>query len=260
MIGQIVFPAHLPVTDCGVPLLSRRLRTVLFILPVVLVGMLSLLVHAPGERVLRWLQPSLPVQAVSGSLATGEAILQLRQQGWHVAWDWQPARLLLLGLGVEARVQGPLQADAAYQRGPLSWRLALSGVSIPAGPAEWLGPGAVLPGWQGDALVFSRRHGGAWRGGEGELRTAGGPFRLDMQGQVQALVLPPALWRWRVVDGNLVGELSQRAGNGALATVTLTADNRIQWQLRERLLQLKPGYAGRNNPDLVVLTVSEPLR
>ena len=42
MIGQIVFPAHLPVTDCGVPLLSRRLRTVLFILPVVLVGMLSI--------------------------------------------------------------------------------------------------------------------------------------------------------------------------------------------------------------------------
>ena len=228
-------------------------------LPVLLIFLLSLLLHAPS-RLLSGLLPSdLQVEAWGGSLIDGQLRGRVGQQSVQLAWVWHPAALLRLSLDMDIRLATPLQASFRLTRGPLADALAVSALRIPAGAAPWLGQGNVTPGWQGHDLSFSRRHAGAWHQGEGVLTSPGGPLRLDLQGQVQELVLPPARIVWRNQADSLVGELRQADGNAALATLTLTGDNRIQWQVRDRLLRLKAGYASQNDPDLVVLTVAEPL-
>lgn len=235
------------------------LKRLLLALPVVLVFLLSLLLHSPARVISSVLPPALQVDTWGGSLRDGQAQGRFQQQPVHIAWDWHPASLLRLSLGLDLVLQGPVSAALALDRGPLALALDISRLHIPAGAAPWLGTGTVLPAWQGSGLRFVRRHAGAWRQGEGVMTTAGGPLRLNLQGQVQALTLPPSRVAWRVQDDDLIGELRQIDGNAALATLTLTADHRIQWQIRDRLLRLKAGYVSQNDPDLVVLTVAEPL-
>lgn len=235
------------------------LKRLFLAVPVVLVFLLSLLLHSPAKVASSALPPGLQADSWGGSLLDGQVEGRLGLQPVHIAWDWHPLSLLRLSLGLGLTLQGPVSAELMLDRGPLSLSLDITRLRIPAGDAPWLGNGTVLPSWQGSALHFVRRHSGAWSAGEGVMTTAGGPLRLNLQGQVQALTLPPSRVTWQVRDDNLVGELRQVAGNAALATLTLTADHRIQWQVRDRLLRLKAGYVSQNDPDLVVLTVAEPL-
>lgn len=234
-------------------------KRLLLALPVVLILLLSLLLHAPARVISGALPSALQIDAWGGSLLDGQAQGRFQQQPVHLAWDWHPARLLRLSLGLDLLLQGPVSAELMLDRGPLTSALEISRLAIPAGNAPWLGSGTVLPAWQGSGLRLVRSHAGAWRQGEGSMTTAGGPLRLSLQGQVQALVLPPSRVTWRVQNDDLIGELRQIDGNAALATLTLTDDQRIQWQIRDRLLRLKSGYVSQNDPDLVVLTVAEPL-
>ncbi len=235
------------------------LKRLLLAVPVMLVFLLSLVLHAPAKVVSGVLPSGFQANAWGGSLRDGQVEGRLGMQPVHLAWDWHPLSMLRLSLGLGLTLQGPAFAELMLDRGPLSLSLDIARLRIPAGDASWLGNGTVLPAWQGSDLRFVRRHTGAWRDGEGVMVTTGGPLRLNLQGQVQALTLPPSRITWRIQEDNLVGELRQIAGNAALATLTLTADHRIQWQVRDRLLRLKAGYASQNDPDLVVLTVAEPL-
>ncbi len=235
------------------------LKRVLLALPVLLVFLLSLLLHAPSRVMSGMLPPELQVDVWGGSLVDGQLQGRFGSQPVQAGWTWQPASLLRLSLGLGLGLQVPVDADVHVDRGPLSVKLDIARLHIPAGAASWLGAGTVLPAWQGHDLSFVRRHSGAWRSGEGVLTSPGGALRLNLQGQVQELVLPPARIIWHVRGDDLIGELRQSQGDASLATLTLTGDHRIQWQVRDRLLRLKTGYVSQNDPDLVVLTVAEPL-
>lgn len=234
-------------------------KRVLLAVPILLALLLSASLHAPSRLLASSLPPALQAQAWGGSLLSGQMQGYYRSQSLHAAWRWLPSRLLRLQLGLELGLHGPLEAEALLLRGPFSRAVYVSLLRIPAGNADWLASGTLLPAWQGRDMHFARKSSGEWTAGEGLLLSNGGALRLNLQGQVQELVLPPASIRWQVREGALAGELRQRADNAALATLTLTADNRIQWQVRDRLLRLKPGYSSQNDPDLVVLTVAEPL-
>lgn len=235
------------------------LKRIFLALPVLLVFLLSLLLHAPSRLASGFLPPALQVDAWGGSLIDGQMQGRVGLQPVQLGWTWHPASLFRLALALGLDLQAPVKAGLQLQRGPWSLSATIAQLRIPAGAAPWLGPGAVTPAWQGSGLAFTRRHSGAWRQGEGTLMTPGGPLRLNLQGQIQELVLPAARIVWQVKGDDLVGELRQSEGNAALATVTLTGDHRIQWQVRDRLLRLKAGYVSQNDPDLVVLTVAEPL-
>jgi len=235
------------------------LKRVGLALPIFLVFLLSLLLHAPARVLSVFMPATLQAGAWGGSLINGQVQGVLGQQPAQLGWDWHPASLLRLALDLDLELQSPVNGSLRLERGPLSLTLDIASLRIPAGAAPWLGAGTVIPAWQGSGLAFARRHSGAWQRGEGSLTTPGGPLRLDLQGQVQQLVLPPARIIWRVKGDDLVGELRQIDGNAPLATLTLTGDHRIQWQVRDRMLRLKSGYVSQNDPDLVVLTVAEPL-
>lgn len=235
-------------------------KRLLWLLPAFLVLMLSLVLHAPA----RWLAPavpaSLPVSAWGGSVMAGQLAATYRGRPLYAAWRLRWPDLLRLQAGLDLRLRGEIGTDAVLRRGLLGgWRLELSRLTLTAQAGAWLLPGSQLPAWEGRDVVLARAGGGAWREAGGRLASSGGPLQLNMQGQIQSLTLPPVVLRWSLREQDLIGELRQRDGDLPLASVTLTAGQRIQWQLRDRLLRLKSGYSSQNNPDLVVLSVSEPL-
>lgn len=244
---------------------NKQIRIMLAI-PVALMLLASLLLHAPVSLLASRLASAFSANdalaanvEMGGTLLNGQ--LQMRRQGQplYMAWQLQLDALWHLAYGADISLAGPMELKAAWQKRPGDWSLAVTDMRTRAGDASWLQPQLILPSWRSTQLAFSRASNGDWRAGSGELQTEGGLLRVNLQGQIQEMQIPASTLRWRVVNTNLVGELSQRADGGALAAITLTADQRIQWQIRERLLRLKPGYLGRNDLDLVVLTVSEPL-
>ncbi len=245
---------------------GKKQVMIMMAIPVALMLLASLLLHAPASLLSSRLAPALPLMGaaasdikVGGTLLDGQLQMQRQGQPLYLAWQLQLGNLWRLAYGTGITLAGPIELRADWQKRPDAWMLGLTDVKTQAGDASWLQPQLVLPAWHSPQMQFSRAVNGDWQSGSGELQTEGGLLRINLQGQMQEMQIPAAALRWRVVKNNLVGELRQRADDGALAAITLTADQRIQWQIRERLLRLKPGYLGRNDLDLVVLTVSEPL-
>lgn len=247
-------------------MLGKKQIRIMLAIPVASVLLLSLLLHAPVSLLATRLDAALsmsdfltPPVALGGTVLDGQLQAQRQGRPLYVAWKLRLDALWQLSYGAEINLVGPMALTADWRKSPRSWSLTLPQLQTQAGDASWLQPQLVLPAWRGRHLAFSRANDGRWLEGGGELQTPGGLLRMNLQGQIQEMQIPAAALRWRVVGNNLQGELRQQADGGVLAALTLTADQRIQWQIRERLLRLKPGYLGRNDLDLVVLTVSEPL-
>lgn len=234
--------------------LSRRW----LLLPFVLIVLVSLLAHAPS----RVLQSSLPASFQSerwgGSIFNGQVVGRYQQFPAYIDWNWRISGLFTLSLAGDLRVRSTLTADLNLNRGPLSWSIDAPLVALAAGAVPGLPAGFIMPAWRGSNIQVSRAYSGEWKKASGRLLTAGGPMRLVLQGQVQEVSLPAAVIELSLREKDLVADMKTDSGE-ALATMTLTADHRVQWQLRDRLLRLKPGYVSQNDLDLIVLTVAEPL-
>lgn len=234
--------------------LSRRW----LLLPFILVVLVSLLAHAPS----RVLQSSLPAnfqpERWGGSIFNGQVAGRYQQFPAYVDWNWRQSGLLTLSLAGDLRVRSTLTADLSLSRGIFNWRIDAPLVALAAGAVPGLPAGFIMPAWRGGNIQLARAYSGEWQQASGRLLTAGGPMRLVLQGQVQEVSLPAAVIELSLRDQDLVVDMKTDAGE-ALATMTLTADRRVQWQLRDRLLRLKPGYVSQNDLDLIVLTVAEPL-
>lgn len=227
--------------------------------PAILALLVSLLVHAPARLLAPALPANVPVVAWGGSLLNGQLNTLVQQKPLYIAWQWQPLALLRASLAAKLTLLGVVQTHAQMRKSALGWTLVLDDISLPPEAFALVSPGAVLPAWQGRGLHVARDHGGDWRDAGGTLQTTGGPLRLDLQGQIQELNLPASTLRWQASKGSLVGQLQQQSDNAVLATLTLTANNRIQWQIRDRMLRLKAGYVSKSDPDLIVLSVAQPL-
>lgn len=233
-------------------------KRILLTLPVLVVLALSLSLHAPARLLAGLVPVGLGVERWGGTLADGQVSGRFRQQPFHVSWALELPALFRLSLQARVRVQGPLEADLVFQRHPLGWSIHADRLSFQPEASVWVGAGMQLTRWQGGPLRLSRRGDGGWHEASGDLRTPGGPMQLSIQGQVHALTLPPSRLALAVEEDALRVSLMQN-DRRPLASVSLSADQRIEWQLRDRLLRLKAGFVSQNDPDLVVLKVSEPL-
>ena len=246
-------------------MLGKKQIRIMLATPVAIALLVSLLLHAPASMLASRLSTLLSHEALvadarfGGTLLNGQLQMQQQSRPLYLAWELRLDPFWQLAYGADIRVAGPVALKANWLKRFGGWSLSVSDVKTPAGDASWLQPELVLPAWRSSQMTFARERNGSWSAGSGELQTEGGLLRINLQGQIQEMQIPAAVLRWRIVNNNLVGELRQREDGGVLAAITLTADQRIQWQIRERLLRLKSGYLGRNDLDLVVLTVSEPL-
>jgi len=234
------------------------LKRILFLLPLLAVLMLSLALHAPARLLGGLLPPVLGAEAWGGSCLQGQLSGHYRGQAYYVSWVAAPEALLRGTLRASFSLQGPISAAVSAERRPGGWSAEMDEVTLTPAAASWFGAQMQTPAWQGRQLAVSRARDGIWHDAAGALRTAGGPLQLVLQGQTHAIVLPPARIVLSVRDERLHIDL-QQADRKPLGAVILTADGRIEWQLRDRLLRLKAGYASQNDPDLIVLKVSEPL-
>lgn len=225
---------------------------------ILLVLVCSLILHAPAWVLDKAVRGHWQASAWGGSVVEGESQGSLMGNMQQLAWHWHPAALLRLALTLDLRARGGLTSDGQVTLTPLRKRFEADRLDLSAALASQMLTGSQLPAWSGRGIVLEHDHGG-WSEASGVLRSPGGAVRLNLQGQVYELTLPPVVLRLAAREGDLVIDLRQQADNGVLATVTLTASQRIKWQVHDRLLRLKTGYVSQNNPDLVVLTVSEPL-
>lgn len=235
------------------------LKRLAFVFLLLMVFGFSALYHAPARLLAPSMPPTFGVNTWGGTLFNGQILGAYKQKPFFITWQWRAAELWRLRLSAQASVTGPFDAVMEAAKSPLGWQIDLTNLRLPAGESVLLGLGTMTPAWQSPALTIARAGDGQWTQADGVMITAGGMLRLNLQGQVQEINLPSAALTWTITDGNLVGDLRQRDGNMALATLTLTHDDRIQWQVRDRLLRLKPNYTSTNSPDLIVLTVAEPL-
>ena len=230
----------------------------LLLLPVLMALLLSLSLHAPAKLLAGMVPAGIGIERWGGTLVDGQVSGHYRLQPYHLRWTLQLHALFRLSLQADVRLRGPLEADFVLQKRPMGWSLHANRLSLQPAASVWLGTDTQLTHWQGGPLLLDRRGDGAWRQASGELRTAGGPMRLSLQGQLHTLTLPPSRLGLAVEQDALHVSLMQN-DRQPLASVRLSADQRIEWQLRDRLLRLKPGFVSQNDPDLVVLKVSEPL-
>jgi hypothetical protein len=228
------------------------------LLPFVLIVLASLLVHAPSRVLQSSMPESFQPERWGGTIFNGQVVGRYQQFPTYIDWSWRTSGLFTFSLAADLRIRSSLTADLNLQRGPMAWRIDVPQLVLAAGAVPGLPAGFVMPAWRGGNIQVSRAYSGEWQEASGRLLTAGGPMRLVLQGQVQEIALPAAVIELSLRDQDLVADMKTDAGE-ALATMTLTADHRVQWQLRDRLLRLKPGYVSQNDLDLIVLTVAEPL-
>lgn len=233
------------------------LKRILLLLVLVIVMAASYALHIPASWLASKQIPGLIVDTWGGTLINGQLKGRFANQPVFLAWHLHPEALLALRVELDVALRGPLDTDFTFaiKQG----RLAATIPTVRLHPtfANWLGR-LQITRWQGGPLVLERAASGAWLAARGRLSTPGGPMRVVLQQQLHDIDLPPSQVVLGVTGRDLNLVLRQLDGQ-PLGSVTLTADKRIEWQLRERLLRFKKGYTGQNNPDQVVLKVSEPL-
>lgn len=220
---------------------------------------MSLVLHAPAQQLARWLPPTVGVMSWGGTVMNGQFSGAFKQQPLYVSWNWQLSSLLLAKLAAETEVRGAVNGNLAVSSSLFGWQATLQRFMLDSGNWMILPPGTQMPQWQSAGINIERSSDGEWLAADGVLTTVGGAARLMLQGQVQELTLPAATMTLRIDKGSLVAELTQTADKSALARLSLSADNRLEWRVRDRLLRFNPKYISANEPDVEVLTVSEPL-
>ena len=165
-------------------MLGKKQVRIMVAIPVALMLLLSLLLHAPASLLAARLTPVLAAAGVTaggiamgGTLLDGQLQAQRQGQPLYVAWQLQLGSLWRLAYGADIRLAGPVALMADWQSRPGSWSLALTDVKTQAGDAAWLQPQLVLPAWRSSQMQFSRSIDGNWQSGSGQLQTEGGLLR-----------------------------------------------------------------------------------
>lgn len=245
------------------PMYPRRLLVVIGVIAFAV----ALLLHAPAKRVLGLLPGAERgwITGTSGTLLHGLTTIRGERGDLRVAWDLQPWRLLLLGLGAEFRVSGQdlsLQGRVALHpwgyrytvdRGEvgsprLNGLLAPSGASIDQALALHDVSLAVSPG-------------GTVRDAGGVL--AWGPGSVRLRNRAAPVVLPALRGTLAAIDGRL-----QLVADGETAPgqplATLEIDPAAN-QLHLRVLKRGARVAGlaaeaAGAPDTPFVELRQPLR
>lgn len=206
-------------------------------------------------------QANLPLDAatVSGRVVYGAAQLP---QGYRIEWRFNPWRSLL-ALSPTFDVTGAGQgADLSGRISALPGRYALRGV---AGTLAWPAVAQLVPDLaitcdltaSVDALSVSR-YGRTWRA-SGGLRTSPGTCARN-DGGISGVPMPALVARLTTTQDGIQGILAaQNAPEIALATATLTDDERLILRLHAAGAGLVPGMSA-NSDSKIALPLSSLMR
>lgn len=228
-----------------------------------LVLLLSLLAQTPARVLSHFLPPSVKPMVLSwgGTVWSGQANWQYRTLQGQCRWSLDPSAWLRLGAGLKwewltdnSRLSGRILVA------PGRWQLDRVQGSVGVRDLKAMLPSLEIAGGAPLSVmaVDLNRRGDAWQGSSGQLEWEGGALQYLMEGQKQAMNLPPVRLTITGQEQRLQLELVEQAAGSGLATFVLNGDM-LESRLRQRLLAHAPGYRGVAEPDAVVVTASQPL-
>jgi len=234
----------------GYAVLGRKQKWFMMAMPIVIVLLISLVLHAPASLVVSRLAPVMAANgADAGSVALGGTLLdgqlQTRRQGMplYIAWQLQLSSLWRFAYGADLILGGPVALNANWQKQPGQWSLQVTDVRSQAGDASWLLPQLVMPAWRSDTMQFARNTKGEWLNASGELVTQGGLLRLNLQGQIQEMQIPAAVRCPRAFRKDHPGMEESPGSTGIRCRLTAGGGNP-----RDSATENKPPAQGRVTP------------
>lgn len=228
-----------------------------------LILLVSLIAQTPSRVLAHFLPPAAKPMVLSwgGTVWSGQVNWQYHNLQGQSRWRLDPSAWLRLSLGVkwELLTSGSSISGRA-STGFGKWSVSkvqgsLSGNDLKGIMTNWDIPGGSPLSIKSLELL---RKGQSWQGSAARLEWQGGNMQYQMEGQKQAMALPPVALEMRGQEGRLQLELSEQAGGAALATFVLNGDM-LESRLRQRLLLHAAGYRGVAEPDAFVVTASQPL-
>ncbi|RZU36943.1 type II secretion system (T2SS) protein N [Fluviicoccus keumensis] len=227
-----------------------------------LILLCSLVVQTPARVMAHFLPAQVKPMIVAwgGTIWSGQAGWQYRSLQGQFRWSLDPLALVRLGLGLKWELLSPgsrLSGKAMAASG--RWELKglqgeLAGKEIRALVQSW-----EFPAVQVTVKDVTLQHKGqAWQGSTGRLEWPGGDMSYQVNGQKQALALPPVVLSLDGKSGPLEMTLTESGSGAGLATFMINGDM-LEARLRQRLLMHAAGYHGVAEPDAVVVTSSQPL-
>lgn len=224
--------------------------------------LISLIVQTPARVVGHFLPPSAKSLLTSwgGTVWSGQANTQYHSLQGQLRWTLDPLAFFRLGAGVKWEL---LTGDS-HMTGRLvlrsgGWELRqvngeLSGRDLKAVMENWSFPSTPLVVQGLDLLRKSQ----GWQGSGGQVQWQGGNIEYFINGQKQALNLPPVVLTLSAEGERLKLELTEQQGGAGLATFVVNG-GMLESRLRQRLLSHAADYRGVAEPDAVVVSASQPL-
>ncbi|MDO5768506.1 MAG: type II secretion system protein N [Psychrobacter sp.] len=227
------------------------------------------LVQMPAAWVLQKYAPNSPyLQQVSGNLWQGSANLQLplakSALTGAVDWTWQPWKLFLGKMGAEVTLRsGQTTLKGEFDLKRKGWSISkMKGKIQPETLAlivDWQLPKAPI---QVNSVSLTRQDGSGFVEADGQLTWVGGEFGYPNNGKTYQLTLPPMradLTSEQKGDKHLLHASLLDNKDKRLGDLYLDADNMLDVNLTQRLLENMPDYKGQAPQDTPVVSVRQPL-
>jgi general secretion pathway protein N len=241
---------------------DRESRAYNWALLATLVLLLSLLVQTPSRVLAHALPATVKPMVLSwgGTVWSGQINWQYQRLQGQLRWSLDLPSLLKLSAGVNWELMtsaSHVTGVAATGPGGRSLRGItghVAGSDLQLLMANWTLPANPVT-INSLNLLYKN---GAWQGTAGAAEWQGGPLEYVLNGQKQAVTLPPVALGIQGLESRLQLDLTELQGGAGLATFVVNG-GMLESRLRQRLLMHAAGYSGVAEPDAVVVTASQPL-
>ncbi len=220
-----------------------------------------IVLQLPAAWIMARFAPSNPyIDHVTGNIWAGQADWHAQNMQGVLSWQLKPWELLLLRVAADVELSiADSQLSGQVAVGRHFWKVKQLNGQISASTLR-----SVLP-WQWPdspiqvkdlGLVFDQNTG--FDQVDGQLNWGGGTLGYPFEGRIQRAAMPP-----------LVGQLAMNrerlhlaftdSSKGRMGDIYLSANQMLDVQLTQRLLQNVAGYRGQAGLDTAVVTTRQPL-
>lgn len=242
------------------PKSQHRPSKVWWLLALVLL-LLFIVLQLPAAWVLARFAPQNPyISDASGNVWSGQADWHVENLHGTLHWRWRPLQLLRLRVAADLEVRsGNSSLNGQVALGKTTWQIEQLQGTVSAQTLRvalpWQWPESPL---QLDQVGLSFDQGSGWRIAEGELKWGGGVLGYPFEGRIERATLPPLIGRFNLDRERLHVGLTDNA-KSRMGDFYLSADQMLDVQLTQRLLQTVAGYRGQAALDAAVITTRQPL-
>ena len=215
----------------------------------------------PAAWIMARFAPNNPyIDHVTGNIWAGQADWHAQNMQGVLSWQLKPWELLLLRVSADVELNiADTQLSGQVAIGRQFWQIKQFSGQVSAGTLR-----SVLP-WQWPdspiqvselGMVFDQKTG--FDQVAGQLNWGGGALGYPFEGRTQRATMPPLVGQLALNRERLHLALTD-SGKARMGDLYLSADQMLDVQLTQRLLQNVVGYRGQAGLDTAVVTTRQPL-